>query len=219
MVTRTWGRLVRDRTKWEGMIGLLLNDEADIAISSTALQTYREKVISFNIPSNEIRFSAFFRIPQNSVLGNGLTRPFRFGIWLSIGLWTLAMGFSLVIMLFMIERNIIIDHVTWNLWDCLLWPVSTLCLKSYKKIPTNSSIRIVVITGLISSVIIFGAYSGTLRSFLFVHADQLTSVSNLLKTNFKFSVIGETAIHGIIAVTFYNFTTIMPALFFFKFKF
>ena len=102
-VTNAWGHLVNN-TSWQGMIALLLNDEADLAISSTADRPFRRLVIDFNMPTNEIRLSAFFRRPTSISTSSALLQPFHRNFWIGILVWLLLASLSLIIFKNVVER-------------------------------------------------------------------------------------------------------------------
>ena len=97
VVTDAWGHLGPDGTSWRGMIWYLLHDKVDLAISSTADRPFRHEVVDFNMPTSQIRLSAFFKTPKSvGGSGSGVAQPFSRGLWCVLALWVFIAGVALV---------------------------------------------------------------------------------------------------------------------------
>jgi len=171
------------------MIGLLLNDEADIAISSTSNSPFRREVVDFNFPTTDIRVSAFFHRPPVSLVVNPLTRPFNFDFWLAVLITILVSAISLCFFT-QILRSLSADvgGVKWSRADCFQWSLATMCFQGYYALPKKGAIRIVLGTILLTSVIVYGAYGGTLLSFLFVQLEPINTMEELLAHDFRIEI-------------------------------
>jgi hypothetical protein len=79
----------------------------------------------------------------------------------------------------------------WSYLDCFQWPLSTVCLQGFYNIPSSTSPRILVAVGSLAGVLIYGAYSGTLISFLSVVIEPINNLGQLIDTDYTFVVADE----------------------------
>lgn len=195
-VAVSWGHLTNNNS-WCGMINLILNDQVDLAISSTADRSFRRAVVDFNLPTSEIHLSAFFRKP-NAFNSNGIIQPFSTNLWCLILLWILISGCILLIFRYISSKYNLAPHdpdnynegtFIWNYIDYFQWTLGSLCLQSYTGYPIQTSFRIVIGIGYLLAVVIFAAYSGNLISFLSVVIEPIKNLNQLLETNFVFNVV------------------------------
>lgn len=179
------------------MIKLLLEEKADFGLSSIADRPFRRTVVDFNIPTNEIRLSAFFQKPSAiSSNVNALIKPFQSSFWIGLILVLFAMiGTSFAISHLVVTSEDDDDDedgdTSWTLSDCILWSLTSMTLRGFYKPPHELSLRITAIVGSVSGLIILSSYSGTLVSFLSVVTEPIQNLAQLLASDFTIVVVDE----------------------------
>lgn len=85
-----WGKKTQDG-KWTGLIGMVYNGEADIAISRIGLTVQRMSVIHYSYPyyAEDVIFSKSF--PDSLPTSTAFIRPFSKYVWLAILIYILSM--------------------------------------------------------------------------------------------------------------------------------
>lgn len=81
--TRDWGRLQSDG-RWSGLIGLLQNSSADLAISTLTMSAENFAVVDFSYPYTIQDVTFLVERPDLIHNANHLFRPFGFAVWASI---------------------------------------------------------------------------------------------------------------------------------------
>ncbi|CAG7727676.1 unnamed protein product [Allacma fusca] len=230
IVSHSWGDFIPESNKWGGMIAELLAGEVDIAISSTSDIPLRRTVIDFNIPTNTLKLSGFFKKPRAVVDAKALIEPFKGSFWFAVISVIVSLSLVLIFFKWVLVRavshtkeyssDLSFDEVSvktdlqrldiigsrdnstgtgscddpQSLWcpsDCFQWALAAFCIQGFYNIPKYDCYRIVIGMGFLSGVLIYGAYAGTLISFLSVVVDSVTSVEQLMEDSFVLSIVGN----------------------------
>lgn len=211
VTTSFWGHQFPNRT-WAGMIGLLLEGKADLGLSSMADIPFRREVVDFNIPTNEVRLSAFFQNPSAiSTEFSALLKPFHTSLWISVVL--LLLGMSAAAMMTSMLSSILSnrrEHLNgWSISDSILWSLSAISCQGWYKWPQETAMRILVITGSFAGILIFSVYSGIIIAFLSVVGEPIQNLGQLLELQRFTHSIGDSAVVlKILAVIWPTFVTI-----------
>ena len=189
------------------MIADLVHNEADFAMSSTSMLPFRREAVDFNIATTSLHLSGFFKKAGKAVDNEALIEPFNSKFWWALFLGILVViislsSFRIIIIWLLCPATTIIEFIpghgvveyddkrsrVWCMLDCALWTISALCFKSFYYVPKHDSYRIVVGIWLLTSVILYAAYSGTLISFLSVEVESLKSFENLIAASYDFAI-------------------------------
>ena len=164
-----WGNFNETAGEWSGQILDLLQGKVDLALSATVEVPSRHGVVDFNHGTSTDKLTAVVLQPSLRHDLLALTRPFQPSLWLAIACW---------------------------------WVVGALILLGFQKIPFSSRGRLYLVDGTDRSpfsrinhfsgdfvrIILYGAYSGTLISFLTVALSGYTSFDQLADSQLSFVV-------------------------------
>jgi len=191
------------------MIGKLKSNEADFGISSIANVAFRRVAVNYNIQTFRMKVAAYFRSPDTNSQITALLRPFQLSLWISIIIWILATGFFMRLLTHVSQYyeqiiaagyrdNFYFNYPSpirykWNYWDCVVWPVRSLCLQGFKdeNEPGLFCVRFLILFNFLIGYIIYSAFSGVLISFLSVNVDPIQNFRQLLSAPFIFSIIDD----------------------------
>ncbi|CAG7727371.1 unnamed protein product [Allacma fusca] len=229
-VAHTWGEFNDVTNKWEGMVADILAGEADLGISSSADLAFRRAVVDFNMPTNRLKLSAFFKKPQAATHANALIEPFKGIFWFVLICSMISLSLVLIIFKWVLVRTISYPQVyssdiyndgvfmkldtrrldtlgsrhnftdidsfneprsLWSPSDCFQWALAVFCNQEFYNIPKYDCCRIVIGMGSLAAVIVYGAYAGTLISFLSVVVDSITNVEQLVSKSYVLSIVGS----------------------------
>lgn len=96
----TWGieETMNIVTGWKGVVQLLLDQKADLGISSITDSLQRRKAVKYLFHTSTVQLAIFFKSPGPNKMGS-LWQPFTLDVWSAILLWILFV-FLLLVLLF-----------------------------------------------------------------------------------------------------------------------
>jgi len=83
-VVSTWGYRNKTTGKWNGMVGDLLNDEADIGATGLFFTSDRVSMLEYISPTSDASIGFVFRSPKLSYTNNIYVLPFDRLLWICL---------------------------------------------------------------------------------------------------------------------------------------
>ncbi|XP_053545841.1 glutamate receptor U1-like [Bombina bombina] len=193
----------RDQTgKWNGMIGEIINGEADLAVAPLTITAVREKEVSFTTPFLQTGISIMFRkdaVAESSYLF-GFLSPFSKETWIGIIIAYLVTSFCL----FLVGRlspcewsELSNEQSKFTFLNSLWFGAGALTLQGVEPYPKSVSARIIAVIWWVFSIVLLAAYIASFAAFLNVGKEQTTSIQtfeDLLKQqNLEFGTISSSS--------------------------
>ncbi|XP_076373248.1 glutamate receptor ionotropic, delta-1-like [Tachypleus tridentatus] len=189
-----WGKEL-DNGTWNGMIGMVMRQEVDVAASSITMTDEREAVIDFTIPF--FQESSTILLPRMSQQSDifSFVAPLEWEVWL----WMFFSLFLVSMLIYAVNRQV--NHVTipypqnqielFSQWFRPLWYNIGALLQQGGFIPLLHSSRILLMAWLLVVLVVMNLYKGTLIAFLTIpktykFADSLEELAsqNMIKWTF-----------------------------------
>ncbi|XP_035786602.1 ionotropic receptor 75a-like [Anopheles albimanus] len=196
----TWGYYNSTTGLWDGMIGELVHDVADLGASPLFFTTDRIAVIEYLAMTSETRSKFIFRSPKLSYTDNVFVLPFDTNVWVCI--IAVIVGSSLLLLLTLwaewrVTRSEVANApqananaaiLLPNLRDTLLMMYGASCQQGSAMLPSSCSAR--AITMLIFTVLMFlyASYSANIVALLQSPSTKIRSLEDLLASRLKFGV-------------------------------
>ncbi|XP_041357415.1 glutamate receptor 2-like [Gigantopelta aegis] len=175
---------------WNGMIGELMNDEADIAIAPLSIIQMRERVVDFSKPFMESGISIMIRKPEKQKPGVfSFMAPFSNTVWVCITVGFLAVS----TILFLVGRfspfEWNVDETgaeaqnSFNMRNTLWFTLGALMQQGSDISPRSMSGRIVGSAWWFFTLILISSYTANLAAFLTIErlVVPIDSADDLLK--------------------------------------
>ncbi|CAG7732413.1 unnamed protein product [Allacma fusca] len=189
---------------WSGISTQLLANDADICISQATLNVDRAEVFTFFQPTYLGNYLAHFRqIPSRS-LRNVFLQPFHEEVWLLLLVASIMALLSLKLMYVFKFKNIFYgfpwyvqdftmgkQYEKGSLSDLLLWIVGCISQKGWSLTPEGLGMKIVFYTTIITTTIVYVAYSANLVAIFKTSDTPITEFSTLRK---QLKIIGDKSI-------------------------
>ncbi|XP_055681871.1 uncharacterized protein LOC129789214 [Lutzomyia longipalpis] len=162
--TDFWGALYENGSS-DGLLGSVYQKEIDFAIGCLSTWFYHQMDISFTIAKS----SVLFIVPAAQVLPPSITPilPFSWKVWLAISL-TVILD---VVVYYFVEKNVLKTpgHTAKTTFGLVALKISSIYLQQAAPETSRwSSMRILIATFLLSSLVVVNSYSGGLASVLTV---------------------------------------------------
>ena len=160
-MANNWGFFDEKTNRWGGMVGAILDDGAQFAITSATGLPQRRQVVDFMLPTASWGLRVFFKKSQNSV---ALLEPFSKILWFTILGW---IGATTVIPL--IFRGLLnprteqnapqndesrCNQDSWSAGDSLFWAIGSFCSQGCPSIPRPTCYRVLVLTSQLAGMVI-----------------------------------------------------------------
>ncbi|XP_022252075.1 glutamate receptor U1-like, partial [Limulus polyphemus] len=189
-----WGKEL-DNGTWNGMIGMVIRKEVDLAASSITMTDKREAVIDFTIPFFQESSTILLpRMRQQSDIFS-FVAPLEWEVWL----WMFFSLFLVSMLIYAVNRQV--HHVTipypqytaqlFSQWYRPLWYNIGALLQQGGFMPLLHSSRILLMAWLLVVLVVMNLYKGTLIAFLTIpktykFADSLEELAsqNMIKWTF-----------------------------------
>ena len=200
-----WGNFNATTGQWGGQIRDLLEDKVDLALSSTVDIPSRRGVVHFNHGTHSEKLTAVFLQPSLRHDFLALTRPFTPILWIAIVFWWLT-----ITVILLVYQSIGIRRVSKKVdyepeLNCSNCDAQT----SSKRELTTDGLgqqdyfsRIIYFAGAFGRIILYGAYSGTLISFLTVALNGYQFFGQLVDNHYPFVVDNYPVIEHAMAVIY-----------------
>ncbi|XP_071530496.1 probable glutamate receptor [Panulirus ornatus] len=178
--------------EWNGMIGMVKRNEADLALGPFGLTYSRSRVVDFSSPILIDYYRILVRRPRSKPDPLGFLRPFRWPVWTGLVLGVGVVGLVLyhvrraALDLSQWQEDVVMDvgqvlHHWWSVYGALL-------NQPYTWMAQGWSVRVAVATWWLVALIVARSYSSALTSLLAVRTVPV-------KYNFLAQVIADSHMH------------------------
>ncbi|XP_054153108.1 glutamate receptor ionotropic, kainate 2-like [Oppia nitens] len=178
---KQYGKYVPEKGTWNGMIGEVLNDDADIAVADLAVNSDREKVVDFTLPFMSTGISILYKKPitKETSLWSFLS-PFSTIVWI----YMLGTFIGVSVLLFLTGRftpyewcnphpcrqdDKVLENVL-NVRNSFWCTIGSLMQQGSDVAPKALSTRVIIAIWYFFTLIIISSYTANLAAFLTVES-------------------------------------------------
>uniref|UniRef100_A0AC35UAC2 PBPe domain-containing protein n=1 Tax=Rhabditophanes sp. KR3021 TaxID=114890 RepID=A0AC35UAC2_9BILA len=186
---------------WDGMVGKLLNGEADMAVSSLTINSLRERVVDFSKPFMTTGISIMIKKPDKQDFSVfSFLQPLSGEIWLYI----IFAYISVSVVIFIVSRfspyEWRVDETSngsytisndFSIYNCLWMTAGAFMQQGTDIVPRSISGRIASVSWWFFSLILISSYTANLAAFLTLEKMKapIESVEDLAKqTRIKYGI-------------------------------
>lgn len=204
IVSKRWGEYTASTDSWNGMIGLLVNGSADVALSPMTVLSARREAVDYNLYTISDKLTAVFLRPRYQPDSLALLKPFRSNTWYTLTAVYIAFAAFMFtfnafrktkehaqcltdVLLEELRRSVSCeDHIVGiDSGPACSWALYMLCCKGPNSVPAVVSLRMSVFAGSILGLVLFAAYGGTIISFMTVSVEPFANFGQLLTTSYS----------------------------------
>ncbi|KAL2712484.1 hypothetical protein V1478_018007 [Vespula squamosa] len=168
------GRWNAKYNKWNGAVGELIENRAQISMSYVSMSSPRLDVVDFTIPFILSSFSLYIKEPDVlDIEWSNYFRAFSFKLWIVLIVLLLTTPILLVWMKITLNQ----DNYASLISDSYLEIWGIFCQQGLVEFPQRSSLRLAYISLFLLALIVSSAYSASLISFLTNVVHRLPFVS------------------------------------------
>lgn len=174
-----YGRQDPKTLEWDGMIGEVVNGEADLAVADLTISSTRMKGVDFTLPFMQTGISILFKKPTQKVTSLfSFLLPFSGEVWLLI----IAAYTFISILLFLVGRvspyewsnpypcreTDLVEENCFSLLNSMWWAIGSLLQQGSDVSPSASSTRALTSMWSFFRLIMISSYTANLAAFLTV---------------------------------------------------
>lgn len=185
-----WALYNKTTKQWHGMIGQLLNGEADIGGTALFVTIDRISLIEYLSMVTPTMSKFVFRAPPLSYVANIYTLPFDSKVWMSLGGF-LVIIIILVFITYSFEEYYITKNTNINktrLLDIVILTVGAMCQMGSQREPKSSSGRIATIFLFITMVFLYTSYTANIVALLQSSTKSIRTLDDLMNSQLEFGV-------------------------------
>ncbi|XP_063840060.1 glutamate receptor-like [Scylla paramamosain] len=159
-----WGIMLPNGS-YNGMVGMLLREEADFALGPFFIGESREKVADFTAT---FYYDSYYIVSQRPVASSdptGIIKTFQPQVWLLVAVCMAVVGVVMMGMIWLTERlqgSGGTSRVSW----AAMWSVQGLFQEPTSWLPGNASGRLMVTVWVLSALVIASVYRGNITAML-----------------------------------------------------
>ncbi|XP_049294901.1 ionotropic receptor 75a-like [Anopheles funestus] len=194
----TWGYYNTTTGMWDGMIGELVHDVADLGASPLFFTTDRIAVIEYLAMTSETRSKFIFRSPKLSYTENVFVLPFDDKVWICVIAVIITSSVLLLVTLW-VEWRIASDGpelqslndastMDANLRDTLLMMYGASCQQGSSVLPRSCSARTITMLTFTVLMFLYASYSANIVALLQSPSTKIQTLEDLLASRLKFGV-------------------------------
>ncbi|CAF1218392.1 unnamed protein product [Adineta ricciae] len=199
---------------WDGMVGALVNREADLSIASLTINGAREKAVDFSKPFIELGISIMIRKPEKQKPGVfSFMDPLSTEIWLCVILSYLVISIILFIVSRFSSYEWYFENETdtrprnkFSLQNSLFFSFAAFMHQGVDLLPRSMSGRVVTSAWWFFSLILVSSYTANLAAFLTV--EKLVTPIETVEDLSKQTEIRYGTLKGGSTMSFFNKSTI-----------
>ncbi|XP_076373159.1 putative glutamate receptor [Tachypleus tridentatus] len=155
---------------WNGLIGMVQRQEAEIAVSDIGMSNSRAEVIDFTYPYVNDQINFLIQAPREKPRALAIIRPFSLEMWIAI--LVVVIGTALTTAL--VARTTIRPQAnSWTFGQSLWYYCGALTFQGADELPDRNSQRIIIGSYWLFAIIIVAGFSGSLTSFMNVPGKEL----------------------------------------------
>ena len=186
-MTHSWGYLQPDGN-FDGMVGALQNKTIDFGQSPIYVKSERITYVDYCRHSWNIRTAFLFRNPKSLSSIHIFLRPLTTTVWISVFFSAVFIALSMRIVL-RTEQNLLrklrkLVELSWSY--LVLFTLGAFCQQGTPKVPNLLGGRIVTISVLMLSLMVYQFYSASIVSFLLMKPiSTIKSAADIVKSTLK----------------------------------
>ncbi|KAJ6641128.1 BTB/POZ domain-containing protein 6-A [Pseudolycoriella hygida] len=186
-ILSTWGYKDKTTGKWNGVVGQLISNEADVGASPLFFIAERVSLVEYISRPTSADGGFIFRAPKLSYTNNIFLLPFdRF-------LWMCLCGLVLLIAMFLggtvfIESKIVKSEIECRTNDVYMIVWGAMCQQGSSVTPTGSTGRIVMAITFIILMFLFVSYSANIVALLQSSSNKIRTLQDLYESKIDASV-------------------------------
>ncbi|KAF8790071.1 Glutamate receptor ionotropic like protein [Argiope bruennichi] len=159
-------------TRWTGLIGMLLNNKADMVASPLSITQERQNAVTFSSSLYKDSLGLMFTRPKTQHNNEALLAPFTNTVWISVAVIAVAMCLVLYTLIYSskcllskkVRRPFMKD--TWTLNDCAWFVYSSLMKQGFNKTTDFNPVRILMAAWWITCLLLGAFYTANLTAFM-----------------------------------------------------
>ncbi|XP_022787771.1 glutamate receptor 4-like [Stylophora pistillata] len=206
-----YGALTENGT-WNGMIGEIINGNANMAAAPVTITETREKVVDFTVPY--MYYTDDLLVKKTSTEATDLLQfmdPFENGVWIAT-LGVVAL-FSVVVFVLNYyspygykDENGRGTSEEFNFFNSVWFSVACMLQQGGDRTPRNLSGRILTGCYWLCILVWVSTYTANLAAFLTVKnaAEPINNLNDILKTSYKLAVVSSTSVSATFRTTQYQ---------------
>ncbi|XP_055603824.1 ionotropic receptor 75a-like [Uranotaenia lowii] len=185
---KSWGYPDPKTNRFDGMIGELQTDTADLGGSALFFTTSRIKVIDYLSMTTPTRAKFIFRSPKLSVTDNVFVLPFSGTVWLCIISFIVLSG-CLLLAIMLVEYHYTTirygSNVRPTLMDTLLNMFGTSCQQGSYLEPKSLPARCLILLSLVVLMFLYASYSANIVALIQSPSRKIQNVEDLLNSRLE----------------------------------
>lgn len=214
LIEKQYGNEI-EKGVWDGMVGALINRDADLSIASLTITGAREKVVDFSKPFIDLGISIMIRKPEKQKPGVfSFMAPLSYKIWICV-----IISYVIVsAILFLISRSSsyewyfenesdIIPRNKFSVENSLFFSFAAFMHQGVDLLPRSVSGRIVTSAWWFFSLILVSSYTANLAAFLTV--ERLVTPINSVEELSQQTAIRYGTLKGGSTMAFFNKSTLL----------
>ncbi|XP_058828564.1 ionotropic receptor 75a-like [Topomyia yanbarensis] len=192
-VVSSWGYYNTSTKRWDGMIGELSHQTADLGASPLFFTSDRIAVIEYVAMTSATRSKFIFRSPKLSYTENVFLLPFDDLVWICIAaVILLASGLLVVTVLAEVRISFVQEDLhdatllqpTFR--DTLLMTYGATCQQGSSSLPRSFSARTITLITFTVLMFLYGCYSANIVALLQSPSTKIRTLEDLLASRLKF---------------------------------
>ncbi|XP_054004327.1 probable glutamate receptor isoform X1 [Hylaeus anthracinus] len=196
----SWGVRLPNGT-WTGSMGMLMEDEADLAATELMMTSDRLDIVKFTTPVYSSKCRVYIKRPDTTtVKWNAYLAPFALNVWNAIALTIFITGISIATIDAIFTKGVDSDVVEYRsssstISEIVFFVFGAFCGQGMEPSPLDP-IRMVHLSIHATAVVVLAAYSAALISFLAIKtfAMPFTTMAGMLEDgSYRFAVVADSA--------------------------
>ncbi|KAL7023741.1 hypothetical protein ACKWTF_012758 [Chironomus riparius] len=183
----TWGYKNNKTNEWNGMIGELINNKADIGASPLFLTSDRIDVIDYLICTSQTRSKFVFRSPKLSFTENVFVLPFHEDVWICLIISPFIAALFLYFSLFT-EWKSNIGIIKPSLNDSFFTLYCAITQQGIVQVPKAYGSRLIMYISFTAFMFLYASYSANIVALLQSPSNKIQTLADLLNSRLEFGV-------------------------------
>ncbi|XP_037036713.1 ionotropic receptor 75a-like [Bradysia coprophila] len=187
-IVSTWGYQNATTGQWNGMVGELLRDEADIGSTALFFTPKRISLLEYISRSTSAVGGFLFQAPKLSYTSNIYALPFNRLLWICLFALVLVIaGFlcGAVLMELKVLRNY---EAHYRLSDVYMTVCGALCQQGSPVAPNSVTGRLITAVAFLILMLVFVSYSANIVALLQSPSNQIKTIKDLYESKIDASV-------------------------------
>ncbi|XP_063706206.1 glutamate receptor 3-like [Culicoides brevitarsis] len=191
-VVDTWGYLNKENNTWNGMIGELTDNKADIGATALFFTDNRISVIQYVAMTTKTLSKIVFQSPKLSYTDNVFLLPFSRIVWICVVVTVPTIAVALAMVMYAEwkvplkphdETDVSMLHP--SLKDCLQLVFCALCQQGSSTIPKSFSGRLIMFLTFLILMFLFASYSANIVALLGAPSSKIKTLEDFLDSRLK----------------------------------